>query len=112
MSKDRSRTETSLEGLKGCVGISSPPKLDVLLQQAGQGDGDMGVVLDKSPIKVCKAKEHLNIMLGLGDWPRSDTVDLFGVHVNASLGNNVSKEFHLGGMELALLQLGKKSMLE
>ena len=72
----------------------------------------MGVVWDEAAIEVCKAKEHLNVMLRLGSRPVDDGLYFLGVHGDARRRNNISKEFNLFYMKLTLLQLGIEAMLQ
>ena len=59
--------------------------------------------MDKSAVKVDKAKEGLQGLLGGGHLPLFDSGNLLGVGANLSISYNETKVFNLGFFEEALL---------
>ena len=61
--------------------------------------------LDKSPVKVGKSEEDLDVLHWLGFKPSLDCLDSFVLHANALWGQFIAKEPNLFLMESTLLQV-------
>ncbi len=66
----------------------------------------MRIALDKSSIKVHKAKEDLHIMNILWPWPLSNHCNLIWVHLDTLLAYDEAKEAKLWAYKLALFGVG------
>ena len=78
--EDRFGQEEAFQGLEGRLAGGGPVPRQVLLGEVDERAGDVGVVRDKSAIKISKAKEGAYVLdFGRGR-PAGNAVELDGVH--------------------------------
>src|SRR3954467_4723577 len=95
-SKHRGRGKLVFESLETFLTFVCPVKLDTFVKQICQRLGNLGEVLDKSAAIAGKAEETFDLFDCHGRGPVKNSLDTFGVDVNAILRNHMTKVGYLG----------------
>ena len=102
--EDRLQQEKGLEGVKQCLACRRPVPRKVLFGGVNKGSSDIGVVEDKTSIKVHEAKEGSHVFEFLRSGPTCNPIQFDRVHGKLSGFDNHTKVFHFGGGEAAFLK--------
>jgi hypothetical protein len=82
-----------------------------LMGKASQWNSDSGIVVNKTSIKICKAKERLDVANFSRFGPILNGLHLFVGHCEALGREVVPKEFHRGSVKLTYIFTSRKVML-
>src|SRR6266581_3588053 len=74
--------------------------------EACQGDHNVGILVDETPVEVCEAKERLDILDLMGFRPVLDGFHFLSGHGKSGWGKDIPEVLHSICMELALLGVG------
>ena len=75
-----------------------------LAKNAGNGDDDARVSLDKASVEIAESKEHLDVKDGFWNRPVGNGTDAFRIHRDPFRGNDETKETNFLNVEFAFLE--------
>src|ERR1700743_2598945 len=111
MGEDGSCSKLLFERIERSKTIVGEVPSNVLLGEAGERNANVGVAVDEATIEISKAEERLDVLDVTRDGPVEDLLNLFGVHANAVLANDIAKIFDFFSMEFAFLRLAEEVVL-
>src|SRR6266700_3400545 len=106
MHQDGGRHEGIFEKMESGTTVIGENPRGPFAGEAHQGDHNVGVFVDETPVEVCEAKERLNVLDLTGFGPVLDGFHFLSGHGKSSRGKDVPEVLCSIRMELALLGVG------
>src|SRR5258706_16115389 len=107
MVQDQRQGKGGLEQVECLLTGIRPVPRHVLASQTSKRNCHIRVVDNKSPVKVRKAQEQLNVLNATRRWPILNNFNFSAIHVNAIQVNDESQELDSIDTKLAFFNFGK-----
>jgi len=103
--KDRSFRKRMLESFECQLALVRPVPLHIRTSEASEGNGDVRIRKNETPIEVAKTKEGLDVLNLPRNWPAGDSGNLVRSHPETIGRQNVAEVFTGGDAEFAFWKL-------
>src|SRR5882724_5493920 len=110
MGKDWSCSESLFKCFKGRMALIREMPGGTLAGKTHEQNCDFGISVNEMTVEIGKAKEGLNVLDFLWNWPILDDLDLVRGHGEAFRRQHVSEVFAGSDMEFTFVCMGKQSI--